>query len=268
MKGSLTKENICTHFQGAWLDFYSRYAEGLKKAGKEWMTKCPFHDDQNPSLSVSEDGVWHCLAENIGGDAFAFYAKLNGLCTKASFPQILRGIGEDFGLNGSQTSDRREEELKREIVTAYDYTDEQGNLLYQKVRLEPKSFRLRRRNGKGGWISQIKGVRGVLYNLPKVVDADEVFVVEGEKDVDSLEQLGLVGTTNDSGAGKWDDTYTEVLAGKHVVIIPDNDEPGRQHAEQVAASLCGLAKDVRVVHLPGLCLKYQWFCHIYLSGFP
>lgn len=252
MKDTSTKENICSHFQGSWQKFYSHYLQDLKQAGKEWKAKCPFHNDRNPSLSIGENGVWHCHAEKIGGDAFEFFARLNGLSTKANFADILRRIGDDFGLNGGHSSSRREGVAKSEIVSTYDYTDEQGKLLYQKVRFEPKSFRLRAPNGKGSWTWSIKNAPRVLYNLPALATAHEVLVVEGEKDVESLKQLGFVATTNDNGAGKWDDSYTEALVGKEVVIMPDNDGPGREHAKLVAEKLRGRGISVKILELPDL----------------
>jgi 5S rRNA maturation endonuclease (ribonuclease M5) len=83
-----------------------------------------------------------------------------------------------------------------------------------------------------------------------------VFVVEGEKDVHTLERWGIVATTNSGGANQpWLDTYSQSLKGANVVIIPDNDEPGRKHAEKIAAGLQGIAKSVRVVALPNVADK-------------
>jgi hypothetical protein len=43
-----------------------------------------------------------------------------------------------------------------------------------------------------------------------------------------------------------------MLRGRGVIILPDNDEPGYQHAHQVARSLYGIAAAVRIVELPRL----------------
>src|SRR5262249_45927032 len=107
----------------------------------------------------------------------------------------------------------------------------------------------RRPDRCSGWIHDIKGVRLVLYRLPKVVAADTVWICEGEKDVNTLEDFGLVATCNPMGAGKWRNEYAECLRGKHVVIVPDNDEPGRKHALAVAESLIGLAASVRITEV-------------------
>ena len=78
-----------------------------------------------------------------------------------------------------------------------------------------------------------------------------MIVVEGEKDADRLRALGFVATTNPQGAGKWRPEYAEILAGKRVVVLPDNDDAGRKHAGKVAASLRGKAASVKVLGLDG-----------------
>ena len=146
----------------------------------------------------------------------------------------------------------------RKIVATYPYVDERRALLFEVVRLAPKSFRQRRPDGHGGWTWSLGDVRRVLYRFPELIAADAatpVFCVEGERDVASLETLGLLATTNAGGAGKWRPEYGEALRGRRVVILPDNDDIGRKHAEQVARALTGVAAGVSVVELPGLPAK-------------
>jgi len=149
-------------------------------------------------------------------------------------------------------------------VAAYNYTDEQGELLFQVVRFHPKTFRQRRPDGSGGWIWNLKGVRRVLYGFPQVIQAaapqviqaaakqQAIFICEGEKAVDALVKFGVTATCSSGGGGKWRDSYARVLKDTHVVILPDNDEPGPKHAQQVASSLRGRAASVKVLELPGL----------------
>ncbi|MGH7179057.1 MAG: AAA family ATPase, partial [Tepidisphaeraceae bacterium] len=99
-------------------------------------------------------------------------------------------------------------------------------------------------------------VRRVLYRFPELLDAKEenrtdIYIVEGEKDVDRLRKIGLVATCNVGGAGKWRGEYSEALRGKDCIIIADKDDAGRKHAQQVAKSLCGIAASVKVIELPG-----------------
>jgi 5S rRNA maturation endonuclease (ribonuclease M5) len=139
---------------------------------------------------------------------------------------------------------------KLDIVAEYDYSDEKGKLLYQVCRLSPKSFRQRRPQGEG-WTWKLGDVPRVLYRLREVLDqADRggvVYVVEGEKDVAAVEQAGGVATCNSGGAGKWRDEYSQALKGAQVIVVADNDDPGRKHAAQVAASLKNVAASVSIV---------------------
>ena len=98
------------------------------------------------------------------------------------------------------------------------------------------------------------GVVRVLYRLPDVLKAKAggkpIVCAEGEKDCDSLAEQGFAATCNPGGAGKWQDSFSETLRGADVVIIPDRDKPGRDHAELVAGKLHGVAKSIRVIELP------------------
>jgi len=140
-------------------------------------------------------------------------------------------------------------------VATYDYQDAPGKLLFQVCRLEPKSFRQRRPDRKGGWVWNMARAQLVPYRLPGLLKANCIFIVEGEKDADRLVALGLAATCNPGGAGKWRKDFGRYFQGKAVIILPDNDPPGKTHAQYVARSLHGIAASVKVAELPGLPLK-------------
>jgi 5S rRNA maturation endonuclease (ribonuclease M5) len=200
---------------------------GARRSGKEWVAQCPAHPDKNPSLSIREaDGriLLHCHAG----------------CSVESICEAV----------GIETSDLFLQQCPASrMIAEYCYTDERGNLLYVVERREPKDFRQRRPDGRGGWIWNLNGTRRVLYRLPEVLKAKSVLVCEGEKDCETARTLRLVATCNPGGAGKWRDEYSEPLRGKRIAIITDADEPGREHAEQVASSLSGKAESVKTLEL-------------------
>jgi hypothetical protein len=145
--------------------------------------------------------------------------------------------------------------LKKALITkTYDYADENGVLLYQVCRLEPKKFRQRRPDGNGGWHWDA-GDRRVLYRLPELLAYPDatVFFTEGEKDADRVASLGHCATT--VASGKWTDECAQVLIGRDVIILEDNDEHGRKRAKQAAEAVHGKAKTSRIVRLPGLSEK-------------
>jgi hypothetical protein len=142
----------------------------------------------------------------------------------------------------------------------YDYTDENGELLYQIIRRHPKGFSARRPDGSGGWINDLEGVRRVAYRLPEILVRRNVFITEGEKDANTLhDKLRLPATTNVFGAGKWGDEYNHFFAKKMVYLIPDSDEAGEMHMRSVAVSLFGTARVIKILHLPFGKDAAEWF---------
>jgi Protein of unknown function (DUF3631) len=144
----------------------------------------------------------------------------------------------------------------KHIVATYDYADEAGGLLFQVVRYEPKAFRQCKPDGNGGWDWKLGDVRRVPFKLPELLEAiaaeHPVFIVEGERDVLTLNKLGIVATTNAGGAGKWRPEFSEHLRGADVILIPDNDDAGWEHINQIGAQLHGVADRLRVLVLPNL----------------
>jgi len=226
--------------------FYSSALPSLKVyASDTGQALCPFHDDKHPSLSVNlKTGIFKCFGCGENGSLFDFYMKRHDVDYRTAF----NALADEAGLTVDTT---------REIVKAYDYRDEAGASLFQVIRYAPKDFRQRRTDPgqPDKWIWNLQGVRLVPYNLPEVLKADTVFVVEGEKDVETLRGIGLVGTCNAMGAGKWRQEYNEHFRGKIIAILPDNDKPGRAHSVQVANNLHGLAASVKIIELPGLPAK-------------
>ena len=114
---------------------------------------------------------------------------------------------------------------------------------------------MRRPNGVGGHIWNGKGVERVIYRLPELLQADcdeWVFVCEGEKDVDTLRSIGLTATTNPGGALKWKHIDGSPLHERKLAILPDNDQLGIDHAEDVAQRQHQISSEIRIVQLPGL----------------
>jgi KaiC/GvpD/RAD55 family RecA-like ATPase len=167
-------------------------------------------------------------------------------------------------------------EAKPVAVKGYRYTDGDGNPLYEVIRYQfrlpdgswqlnsagnpKKTFRQRRPDGRGGFIWNLEGIGHTIYRRQQVdleiSEGHSIFLVEGEKDVETLEAWGLVATTNSGGAKHWTPEMAKLLTGADVVIIPDNDDAGRAGAEIKAKSLKGIAARVRMLDLaeqvPGL----------------
>jgi hypothetical protein len=219
-----------------------------KKSGNGWMAHCPAHDDRKPSLSISEGADSRVLVKCHAG------CMVDAICTAVGMTVVDLMPTADMLPAPSKPKLKRKMNGKRPIIAQYGYCDEGGNLLFQVVRFEPKDFRQRRPKPEGGWIWNVKGVQVVPYRLPELLAAanQPVFIVEGEKDADNLARIGLLATCNAGGAGKWKTEHSAFLNGRRVIILPDNDETGRNHAQQVAQSLQGIAVSIRIVELAGL----------------
>jgi hypothetical protein len=147
----------------------------------------------------------------------------------------------------------------------YRYRNAKGVERYQVLRTPEKEFLFRHLGPDGEWIWNGSGVPRFLYQLDAIQGLPFCFVVEGEKDCNTLWAHKLFAVTNPGGAGKWHDRYGRQLraAGiRRVFVLPDNDSPGEAHARSVARSCRRLGLEARIVHVPDLPLKgdiTDWF---------
>lgn len=252
----------------------SQYVK-LTKQGAEYVGLCPFHKEKTPSFTVTPaKGLFHCFGCQKGGDVFDFVSEIEGIGTfHETVVRVAELVGIDPGEDGHGQPRRPaarptprpiqgaavpvdvpepEAEQMGKIVAVYPYTDEHGEVLCEVCRVEPgrkgrkKDFLQRVPNGDGTYTWK-QSARKVLYRLPAVLKAATVWVVEGEKDVHTLEAAGVVATTNSGGAAqKWLPEYTEALRGRTVVVVPDGDEPGKKRAEAICGALRGAAEVVRL----------------------
>jgi putative DNA primase/helicase len=223
--------------------------ESVRPAGAGWSARCPAHSDRHASLSISIGDNGAALMRCHAGCSIEAITAAMGLAVKDLFPPRQNHNG-----NGAA----------RKIVAIYDYVGPNGDIVHQTVRYNPRGFSQRRPDGRGGHIWKMDGVLRVLYRLIELRESspDEwVYICEGEKDCDRLASVGLIATCNVGGAGKWMPEYNENLRDRRACIIADRDKPGRDHAQKVARSLHGIARDVRVIELPGDGVKdaSDWF---------
>ena len=199
-------------------------------------------------LDLTKGGVFYDFELCIGGGIVDLVKQYGKLGISGSVADVLE---RDFGI---QKQAQKALEPKQYIQRIYSYFDTDGAEAYQACRLYPKSFRLRQPDGRGGYLYSVKDIEPLPYNLPAIIqNPDEpVFIVEGEKCADVLIEAGLVATTNHGGSGKWLDTHSAHLAGRSVIVLPDNDQAGRTHADKVIASLWGVAERIKRIDLPGL----------------
>jgi len=236
--------------------------ENVKQSGNGYTARCPAHEDNNNSLSIALGESNKLLLKCHTGCPFEDI--LSALGQNGATPKVPRQTRD---VRPNLTTVRKDLTTgvkttpvtnPSEIVATYDYLNPAGDLVHQTVRFEPKAFRQRQPNPNGdGWLYSLGDIEPLLYNLPDLLERDDevVYLVEGEKDADRLSSIDILATTAPMGAGKWRDSYTETLRGRVVVVVPDNDDPGRKHAQAAARALYTAAQSVYVVELPDLAKK-------------
>ena len=198
---------------------------------------CPVHTDKQASLTIS-------LKDN------KILFRCHAGCNTES---ILGAVGLSFKDLGNYEPPKWRERLeygqKKHIEAVYDYKAADGKYLYSKVRFEGKEIRyitIDRENDRYDYC-KTAGI-ATLYRLPELLRAIKsgypVYIVEGEKDVETLRKLGYTATTA-GGVNDWKKEYAHYFTGAKVVILPDNDEPGLKLKDQIVKDLKHYAHSIR-----------------------
>ncbi len=253
----------------------------LRRGGKagELVGECPLPGHAKSGKApggaftvTKSTQLFYCFKCGQGGDVFELIKQIEGFTFGQAVQHVAELIGMENdpvlaagsvkvepsngepvpgGIGASSPRPASAPAVQGKVVATYPYVDENSELLYEVVRYEPKDFKQRQPDGNGGWSWKTAGMRRVLYRLPAVLAADEIYLVEGEKDVHTLEAAGLIATTASGGAkAPWLEEYSETLRGKRVIILPDQDQPGRGRGTVIVAALKGIAASVVVVNVP------------------
>jgi 5S rRNA maturation endonuclease (ribonuclease M5) len=238
----MTREEIISKHRLS-AEFERRGIKLIHAGPEKFKCKCPFHEDGTPSCEINDaKGLWNCFGCKSGGSIIDAVMRFDNTTAAEAMRKLDGGIVLSHAKPDPKPAGR--------VVATYQYHYEDGSNAYQVCRLEPKSFRQRHDDGKGGWIWSMEGVLRVLYRATEIAKSKQVWIVEGEKDADNLAALGFCATCNVGGAGKWLDAYTGQLDGKDVVLCGDNDAPGHAHIKLVFDSISGKVNSTRTVKVP------------------
>lgn len=245
---------------------------GAKQRAGGWSARCPAHEDRHPSLSVAEGDDGRALVRcHAGCPADAVVAALDlsladlyprpddGPPRTKTTPSGPRPKAAPTGkvyptAAGAQAALERRHGPAAQVWT---YRDAAGDPVGQVARWDrpggKKDIRPVARHADGWRIGAMPALRP-LYNLPALAAVPWVVVTEGEKAADMARALGFTATTSAGGAQAAHHTDWRPLTGKAVLLLPDNDDAGRQYAANVTDILTKLSPPaiVRVVELPGL----------------
>jgi len=226
------------------LDEFLDKLERVHRGPSSVTARCPAHDDRNPSLSISE------------GENGRLLVKCHATCETED---VLKAMGLTFAdISGEPY-----------IETRYEYRDELSTLRYTVERWNPKTFRCRPKLPPED--------QRILFNLPMLAyhraqalaqkQVLVVYVVEGEKDVLTLWEHGIIATCNVTGAGAWLKHYSKCFDDCHVKVVADNDPVGRSHARDVYASIMEYGRAAKVELFVPPESKGKDVTEMYLAGY-
>jgi hypothetical protein len=205
--------------------------------------KIEFGSRGSKCVKPAPANTWFDHEANEGGGYLDLYKlKYGKLPDQPSFP-IPTAMARELG----------------EPVAWWDYRDKGGVVIARVVRFHPpgqdKTYRQCRPDGDK-WRWKLGGLQLPLYHLPQLLCAEPgstVYITEGEKHADALSAWNLIATTNAGGAKKFRPQHARVLAKFDCVVLPDNDQAGREHCDVVVRELRKAGcTSVRVVNLPHL----------------
>lgn len=214
--------------------------------GNKVQCFCPAHRDKQASLTVTKGKkctLFHCHA----GCTLEDILSAAGLEKKDTFYDT-----EPQRSNWRAYVESRE---KRRIEAVYNYVSYNGQYAFTKIRLEGKkllygilknerfSYGLPRNTPR----KSLKAIYGSVQALNKAIsESRPIFIVEGEKDVDTLMKQGYISFTY-GGVNDWQADFAELVEGADVVILADNDEPGKAVANTILRDIQSVVKSAKII---------------------
>lgn len=273
-------------YQKMWDEILPRL-EGKKKNynsndRENYSFKCTHHQDKTASayIALKSDGgiVSGCrtcgssyglntMLADLGLNKMDFVEKSESYFSKESLKKYIK---ENNTGNVSKQGDSWVVDEDYKFDNAYFYSDERGNLVSVKIKYklvnpvaDKKSKKFVQRVIRENKIiaASVETVdqlpKQYIYNAPAVQHAIRegwyIYLVEGEKDAETLIYNGLVATSFATGAGSMFEDYKSQLRGAKLVICGDFDEPGRKHVDKVRKFLHDVVEKMYIVeYLPEL----------------
>ena len=235
----------------------------IKEITKESKGKdqyiCPFCNSgtgRNGTGAFTYNPEWntyHCFACGESGDIFTLYAKLNKLSLENDFPQIVDELENKFNIlpSYSASASKNKSESWIQLRTHTYQNMNHDNIAVKTIYRKPDGSKtaIWHRYEGNTLVKGLNGLKMPLYHIYNLTDNTKpIFIVEGEKDVETLEKLGYIATSSPNGAGaKWKSEYTPYFRDFDVIILADNDEVGLKFATNTAENVVTVARSVKLV---------------------
>jgi hypothetical protein len=235
---------------------------GIKLAGKnERSGPCPVCGGSDRfSINIKKQ-AFNCRGCRKGGSVIDLVMMLDnldfhGACEKLSGEPPPKANGHDTGKSPPKPNGYDVSKSRHVGTWIYRDADDRPYLKVERFDKPDGSKSYPQSHWDGAqWVSGKPAGPKIPYRLPELLDSDRtepVWITEGEKCADAVAGLGLTATSASEGAGKWTAELDESFRDRIAYILPDKDLPGAKHGEQIAQNLTGIAREVRIVALPGL----------------
>ncbi len=271
-----------------WIELYQKYLPNqLRRAGSQYKTNCPFHDDRTPSFTVDPiKGVFHCLGCEAGGTykKFLLMLKEEGIMNDDEYNTADKEFDKLYNeyKNNSPTPDNEIDTIPAEepanafldvkqgyeklgyTMTTYEYRNLNNELVYKWHRFEKEGEKkLIPENLEGKTtLGNIKRIPYGLEQFKTITNPKAIWLVEGEKCKDrTIKGIEYITGYNERRQDLKDivvlsfrkpndlEDYKELFKNKDIVIFEDNDDKGKRNTKGIIDLLQGTAKTIKVVNI-------------------
>ena len=235
---------------------------------EEEYGKRKFPGERTASIQLYKDNRFHDFGRNVDGDIFDLMIHVRGYTLKEAIAELKTA----FNIKDSPVWENTvkeawiaylERKFNAKYIEHYDYflIDQSGKAVYAytKVRLQDKAGKKKLIYGMFNSDRFILGLQGKkakdipaiygssVFKIQEAIDRQEtIFYVEGEKDVNTLMKKGYTVFTC-GGSGDWKPDASILFQNANVIVLADNDEPGKKLASNVMKDLKGITRSIKVI---------------------
>ena len=262
------------------IEVMQNYNVSFKKDSSGYFTNCMFHNDNTPSLRLSDKGkkaIYKCFGCEAQGDIINFICNMEKMDNVTALKKAYDILGLELEYKAKENNKivnfknyiktknlniRKNNEIYT-LEDIYIYSDENKNPFYCKIKYksdENKKYFITKSlieidiGYKFGTTKDFEECKKVLYNLEQIKKAisknEWIFFVEGEKDVKTLKKLNKPATT--IYTRKWQESYSEDLKGAKVAFIGDSGKSGEEFKNFVVEKLKKCCEGLKIIDLPGI----------------
>lgn len=263
------------------LAFYRSEGIDLRQTGSGFKGKCPFHNDDKPSMSVSTRGLFNCKACGAKGSVFDFYAQRHNVGFreameavahyapgfdpatlkqprgphKAVFdPSVIDQWATALAQNEQVIAYLENRGITREAIATYrlGWTGDRIAIPIRDADGKYINAKLYKVGGDSGnkMVWAVSGFSAPLYIPKSDMNAAGVLLVEGEFDCIVARIQGFNANTGTAGARTWKKEWSDALRGLVVYILFDHDDAGRLGSKAAAAALHDVGCEVHIASWP------------------